>query len=237
MERALDRKAEIDHKLALLNKQIRSAQRCDARQCTIPSKMWRIVTAIFVLTHPCVEPASCYLEQKWRHWDSQKDNLCNRLNAWYAVLHATSTVASVLQPKTSAGKDALKKAKSFLQEQHLHDWVDNANRAQGIAPISRLLLEQATRQQPALNREPLLPLGMNQKSKLQWLRRWRRRWRIGLGALQARDTLPPEECQRKVTGQKTKHRQENLNAHFFCHWQTRSPKRGPYNGPIWGAFF
>ena len=237
MEQALVRKAEIDRDLARLRNEVRVTRRRDARQCTVPNVMWQVATAIFVLTHPAVEPACWYLEQRWRHWDSQKENVRRYLQAWYAGLLATSTVASVLQPSTSAARDALQKATTFVQELQLHDWVDNANRAQGIAPMSSVLIDQATGQLPSSRTKPLLYVGMRKKYKLQWLRRWRRRWRVGLGPLQPRDTLPPAECQRKAFFPIKPIIPLSPDSSFFLSIdQPVSAKRGPYNGPFLGAF-
>ena len=226
MEQAMVRKAEIDRDLARLRNEVRVTRRRDARQCTVPNVMWQVATAIFVLTHPAVEPACWYLEQRWRHWDSQKENVRRYLQAWYAGLLATSTVASVLQPRTSAARDTLQKATTFVQELQLHDWVDNANRAQGIAPMSSVLIDQATGQLPSSRTKPLLYVGMRKKYKLQWLRRWRRRWRVGLGPLQPRDTLPPAECQRNVFFPKSLYFPWAPTVLFFVHGPTSVTKKG-----------
>ena len=237
MEQALARKAEIDRELGRLRKEARVTRRRDARKCTVPTVMWQVVTAIFVLTHPAVEPACWYLEQRWRHWDSQKENVRSCLQAWYAGLLATSTVASVLQPSTSAARDALQKATTFVQELQLHDWVDNANRAQGIAPMSSVLIDQATGQLPSSRTKPLLYVGMRKKYKLQWLRRWRRRWRVGLGPLQPRDTLPPAECQRNVFFPEKHILSLGPDSPFFCTWTNQCHQKGVHiMAPFWGAF-
>ena len=40
---------------------------------------------------------------------------------------------------------------------------------------------------------------MKRKHDLQWLRRWRRRWKLTLGAFPGREIVDAEEAQRKAT--------------------------------------
>lgn len=198
METARSRNAEIEAELARVKKEIRNTRRQQKRELGVPASLWRVATVIFALTHPAVEPAATFLEQKWQHWSSEQDRVATRLRGWYAQLLLTSTAATVLQPTTKIGRTSLTKAQSFLQELDLHQWVDNANKMQGIAPMSSIVLERAERRDASTSRQPLLTMGTQRKNKLQWLRRWRRRWKVGLGALPTRDTLPPAECAQKA---------------------------------------
>ena len=198
VEMAQAREAEIQADLARVRRELRNTRQRQARQLQLPAAMWRVATVIFALTHPNVEPAATFLEQRWQHWDAEQDRMKMRLRGWHAQLLLTGTAETVLQPTSKTGQTAMAKAKRFLQELELHTWVNDANTTQGIAPMSSIVLDRAVRDTSTANSAPLLRVTAPHKSKLQWLRRWRRRWQVGLGALQARDTLPPAECATKV---------------------------------------
>ena len=204
MDESACRRMEFDTQLNQLKKNVRNEQRRQNRISSIPDAMWRVATAVLVMTHPATEPACLYLEQRWRHWNDHQDAARQRLQLWHSRVAATSGFDAVMQPSTASGQTALKKAQAFLQEMRLHNFVDEANRSKGIAPRTSVLINNATCQS-TLSPPPLLRLTMKRKYQLQWLRRWRRRWDVGLGPLQARDTLPPVECRKKVLAQKKKH--------------------------------
>ena len=197
--------------------------------------MWRIATAVLVMTHPATEPACLYLEQRWRHWNEHQDAARQRLQLWHSRVAATSGFDAVMQPSTASGQTALKKAQAFLQEMRLHNFVDEANRSKGIAPRTSVLINNATCQS-TLSPPPLLRLTMKRKYQLQWLRRWRRRWDVGLGPLEARDTLPPVECRKKVLAKKNPFGlscpRKAVRGAF--HAPTSAPKKG---SKIWPSFW
>ena len=168
-----------------------------------------------------------------------KDAARQRLQLWHSRVAATSGFDAVMQPSTASGQTALKKAQAFLQEMRLHNFVDEANQSKGIAPRTSVLINNATCQS-TLSPPPLLRLTMKRKYQLQWLRRWRRRWDVGLGPLEARDTLPPVECRKKVLAQK------KIPSGFRAHakqYGVRStprllpPKKGPKYGPHSGPSY
>ena len=130
--------------------------------------------------------------------ENERPNVLPRLRGWYAQLLLTSTINSVLQPTTKDGRISLDKARTFLHELDLHSWLDDANKTKGIAPRSSILLDRPVGQHSAATAKPLLNVATKHKRKLQWLRRWRRRWKVGLGALHTRDTLPAAECASKA---------------------------------------
>ena len=198
MDASQTRHAEIVAELARVNKDLRNTLRREKRRLSVPASLWRVVTIIYALTHPAVEPAGTFLKQKWQHWGSEEDRIKILLRGWYAQLLFLSSVNSVLQPTTKIGRDSLSKAQSFLQEFELHKWVDKANKTQGIAPMSSIMLQRAGRIDHVTGRLPILKSSTQRKHQFQWLRRWRRRWNVGLGAMKPRDTLPPAECAQKA---------------------------------------
>ena len=198
MEALASRFSDINSRLDQLSKNARNARRCEVRRQRVPDAMWRIVTAIFTLSHPSTEPAAWFLATKWRHWDAEKDTCLIRLQTWHANLAATTRFDSILSPETAANQRTLQKARRFLEEWRLHQWVDDANQRIQIAPSSSVMLQQAVCKSSAVEVSSLVTATSDRKSKMQWLRRWRRRWDVNLGTFAARDTLPPALCQKKV---------------------------------------
>ena len=198
MEDVHAKHAKLQSQLSYLSRRLRNDRRRTQRTCCVPPFLWQVVTAIFVLSHPTLDIACLYLERKWKHWHKHSGECRARLTDWHANLQATDGVQSVLQPATPSMQRALRTAQRFLQELNLHAWVDDANQSQGIAPLSSVMLHHARATEPPATVTPLVRAGMKRKSQLQWLRRWRRRWNVGLGSVAARDTLAPAQCQEKA---------------------------------------
>ena len=159
--------AEIEAELARVKKKLRNTRRQQNRQVMVPAALWRGATVIFALTHPAVEPAGTFLKQKWQHWSSEEYRVKTLLRGWYAQLLLLSTVTTVSQPTTKIGRDSLSQAQSFLQELELHRWVDDANKTQGVAPMSSIMLQRAGRIDPITGRPSLLKMSTHRKYQLQ----------------------------------------------------------------------
>ena len=189
----------VNSALRKVNRDVRNRARQQARMKSIPQAMWHVATAIFALTHPAVEPACLFLEHKWPRWDEGKRNeTMFRLQQWHTMMASTTGFGTILSPDTSAGQHHLKQARRFLDERRLHRWVDDTNKRKKIAPTSAVLLQETARSSAESTVFGLVSPTTKHKSKMQWLRRWRRRWDVVLGPLAARDTLPPEQCRKKV---------------------------------------
>jgi len=115
MDRAVARSITIDQELLRVKREIRNAQRRGARRYEIPRGMAKILTAIFVLTHPSVELACAYLEHKWPQWNSDRDQLHTQLQNWYGQMLTSTGIDSVLNPTTTSWQSVLRKAKFLLQ--------------------------------------------------------------------------------------------------------------------------
>jgi hypothetical protein len=87
--------------------------------------------------------------------------------------HGEAGRDSLLSPKTQLGKRALCKARKFLQERDLRNWVRSANLEKGLAPKGRDLRAEYRRLD--LSRDDEETRG-NRCDKKHWLRRWARRW-------------------------------------------------------------
>ena len=73
----------------------------------------------------------------------------------------------------------------------LRDRVEEQNVQKGIAPMSGVALEHLRGQ--TLRRD------VKRKHDLQWLRRWRKRWKVTLGTFPGREIVDAAEAQRKAT--------------------------------------
>ena len=72
MEEARTRGAQIGAELARVRRELRNTRRKQSRMITVPAALWRVATVIFALTHPAVEPAATFLEQRWQRWNAEQ---------------------------------------------------------------------------------------------------------------------------------------------------------------------
>ena len=102
--------------------------------------------------------------------------------------------------------------------------------------MSSIMFQRADQGDAFTNKPPLLKMGSQHKNKWQWLRRWRRRWKVRLGALRPRDALPPAECASKAGRMNVFAFSKNggLEFQFQTDCQPMRPKWVPNNGPcLW----
>jgi len=83
--------------------------------------------------------------------------------------------------------------KKFIAEYSLAQWVQQLNTSLGIAPHFNMVAAEA-RKRSLMQRADVSSLKVRQ----QFLRRWRRRWRIKMGTISCREVLPEKEMQQKV---------------------------------------
>ena len=189
----------IETKLNGACKKIRSIRRRQHRERKVPIPLRRVVKVIFALSHPQEQPAIVFLNQNFSHHVEEK-KVKRWLRNWYAQCVQNYAVDSLLNPTTKIGRSALARAKRFLQEFELHEWVETTNASKAIAPMTGVLLRRASSSAGPGESPPLLRMDTKFKHQLQWLKRWRRRWQVGLGSLVARDTLSPASCRQKAHG-------------------------------------
>jgi hypothetical protein len=97
-------------------------------------------------------------------------------------------------PAAARRARAERTAKAFASEARLRDWIAEQNLTKGLAPVSAVVLAK-------LQTASGGPSGFKdnaRKSKLQWLRRWRRRWAVSCGRLSPREQLTAEHSRAKV---------------------------------------
>lgn len=101
-------------------------------------------------------------------------------------------------PGSPSERRSLQRAKVWLQDSGLHDWLHHLNTAKKVAPVSALVLGERDRRGGAADLRP--PQAPKQKHRLQWLRRWRGRWQVRLGRVLGADRPEPDACVRKDKG-------------------------------------
>ena len=89
----------------------------------------------------------------------------------------------------------LRRAKTFVHEFNLYRWVKQQNLTKGIAPVTKVVGVQWSKESgdQASGSSTLV------RSQQQWLRRWRTRWGIRLGRIAAREHITSSESQMKVS--------------------------------------
>ena len=160
---------------------------------------WRVACAIFAICHPDVEPATTYMARCGHAFTGNEDEWREKLRQWWEQSVAKGTLQQHLHPTTKTGTMYHHLAEKFVKEWRLHAWVEKVNLEKGIAPCSRVLVNPLG---PPGIEPTAIPFAPNStvrpKSKLQWLRRWRRRWHVQMGHTGAREQISDSEAQAKV---------------------------------------
>lgn len=107
-------------------------------------------------------------------------------------------VHPTMLPGTATERQRSRRAHSRTKGSHLRGWLGRQNVGRGIAPVSSVLLEEAEGLRGPDGEGPAV--APSRKSRLQWLRRWRRLWCVRVGRVRAADRPSPDACARKATG-------------------------------------
>jgi hypothetical protein len=112
-----------------------------------------------------------------------------------------SASAAPPDPIAPVSPAAMQKAKTFLVERRLRDWVHRVNRKEGQAPsainiwAARVGLDSGA--QSAAAGLLVGPSSCSRRGR-QWVRRWKRRWGVRRGTPRPGPGLEPAELQRKA---------------------------------------
>ena len=104
----------------------------------------------------------------------------------------------LLAPLHRVNVVALRKARRFLQEAKLVDWVRQQNEVKGLAPTAEATLRQH------YSRSSGAPLAVDGEmprtgaGRRKWMCRWAKRWAVSRGMLKAGTVVPLEERRAKV---------------------------------------
>ena len=184
--------SELDTQLQKQKRKIKSVRQSGY-------KAWRVACAIFAICHPDAEPATTYIARSGNEFAGNEEEWRRQLRNWWEQCVAKGELQEHLHPRTKTGSMYHHVALKFLKEWRLHAWVEKVNLEKGIAPCSRVLVNPLG---PPGIEPTAIPFAPNStvrpKSKLQWLRRWRRRWHVEMGHTAAREHISDSEAQAKA---------------------------------------
>ena len=157
----------------------------------MPQAMWAAACVTSLLAHPDVTLAVDPLVSQKQQLRRRAQGIQEILQGVYSSTSEERRFRMTAEPATKEDKAALARARAFLSECRLRDWVEEQNVQKGIAPMSGVALQHLRGQ--TLRRDLL------RKHDLQWLRRWRKRWKVTLGTFPGRENVDAKEAQRKAT--------------------------------------
>lgn len=191
MESSEQRLQEIVARLAVVKTEVKRNRRTSVRHNNVPAGMWGVACAIICLTHPDIDPAVQFLLSQRERLRPHEESLREQLRRVYTELPEATRERMAKEPETEIERRRLRLAQQFLREARLCAWVEAQNVDKGIAPMSSVVLAQKECEG--------LHQGGSRGSQLQWLRRWRKKWRVTLGHFQWRDSVQVDVAQRKAT--------------------------------------
>lgn len=178
--------------------EIRRLHRQQQRRNQVPPATWAAAQHLALAIDDGCATAVQYL----RRWPADEENLrcaVARLTAWRREVDDATLSAALERPLPRRAARAASAADAFLREQQLHEWVRRQNIGHGVAPMTGVLL-RAIRSARASNGAVGVAgrPAATKKVDFQWLRRWRRRWRVTLGRIPCRDEVPPADRRAKA---------------------------------------
>lgn len=202
-----DLRSQLDvlgKRLREVNQQLKQASKKDKRRASTKgtSTFW-ILCGVLRHTNGCFAAVEAYLRFKNVRGVSGEDALRDA-RAWWRV-KSQDTAGVSLPP---AGGDALRgylEAERFLKEYDLQVWISRQNLEKGMTPSSHAVLQQCTRLAGESQAGALGGSASQKKTRLQWLRRFRRRWRVRLGKITEGEHMSAQEKRAKVSGSFWRH--------------------------------
>ena len=130
-------------------------------------------------------------------------------------------------------KSVYKKAVQAKSEFRLVSWVKHQNVTNGVAPSTRLLCDEATRQQEETDSHnsgvPSAP-DKSEAALVKWAQRFRHRWGLRLEKSHPHEAVPPAELHEKAVAKNA------IPGHTLGFMISEAePKRGPSGGPVFGS--
>lgn len=194
-----DALAAVNSSLRELGAILRNRRRREAYATVMPPLVRRGALMLMCRTSGDVKQALAFVAFKCARTDEVLQEWGQKLVKWFGEMSLEQKLAF----QTGEGLDddhirATKALDKYMKEKSLHEWTDIHNQNTGVAPSTSVLSQK------------LLPLGLapkdkvgqgwsgNRRSKLQYLRRWRKRWNISLGSIQPRDVISDEDLQIKA---------------------------------------
>lgn len=187
----------LEARRAAVAAELRRLRQRQRREKAVPPGIWATACLIHWLKPNAPSAALHFLQQKLpgnnrtpEEWAKKLREACERIPE---VERDRLTTA----PGTVCERRQLQRARTFLEEAALHDWVGNLNAEKEIAPVSALVLQEVSRHR--IETSNTVAQAAKSKHRLQWLRRWRSRWGVHLARILPADRPTPEVCLRKAT--------------------------------------
>lgn len=163
--------------------------------------LWKVACCIFTLAHPDPKPSVAYISKHGLHDEQDDDEIEQRLVDWYVANQAGEIINNVSNTTTKRGQRQWSVANKFFKEYKLHIWIEKINMEKGIAPSTAVLSRARLKIGIEPTAVPFVPIhAVTYKSKLQWLRRWRRRWDVNISKFGAGERLASSIARDKVAG-------------------------------------
>ena len=189
---------EIRRHCADLAAEVRRLQKRQRRSHACPPGLWAAACRVMWLPEGGTEAAKEFLLQSLPGDRLHGDDFSKQLQAATDGTPQEERMRLTTAPDTPSERRCLQRARSWLQDAWLHDWLHSMNTGKGLAPVSSLVLNVRDRRRGEAGLLPASP--PKQKHRLQWLRRWRCRWKVRMGRVAAADRPSPEACARKAPG-------------------------------------
>ena len=189
---------EIRRHCADLAAEVRRLQKRQRRSHACPPGLWAAACRVMWLPEGGTEAAKEFLLRSLPGDRLHGDDLSAQLQAATDGTPQDERLRLTTAPETPRERRCLQRARGWLQDAWLHEWLHNMNTGKGLAPVSSLVLNVRDRRRGEAG---LLPArAPKQRHRLQWLRRWRCRWKVRMGRVAAADRPSPEVCARKAPG-------------------------------------
>ena len=190
-----EQRAKRNHRNALRRGRVLTSARVSEGHRKQLLRMFYITQLDFDTAVNCISHASH--PPPWSGLDfAQRRELLREV----AAQHTAVEVAAWADPENGANRRALLYLWKLLAEYRAAQWVQEKNRARGVAPSSERVLEEVQshlRRAPPALREQLLR-GRSINAKRKWMQRWRKTWGASMGTLAVGDVDEPAVLQNKV---------------------------------------
>ena len=173
-----ERLAATEAMLEEARKNARSEKRKEAAKHQQIHKQLEVACTIMVLENGDLQAALSFSEQAGLPMDRARAYLEGRL------LHdALANMVAGLYATTPKQRRLVKEAKAFCSEWALARWVQDRNDLDGLAPSYEHVFTHMVQERKATGPNPDRAEPHKLKSKVQWVRRFRKRWRGRYGTV------------------------------------------------------
>ena len=199
MEELKERHAQHNAELNRLRKEMQRQKRRARDQCG-PIKLrpaQKSIARVLVCLkngEPTAAVEYVVRSNKTGSWDGvRKGKLEADLRDWWKAADDETRQRHMVVDESNM--KAIVKAKRFVVDGTLEEWVDKQNVQKGINPVPAIVLQEAV----AVKRRLGVEHSGNRQTSRRWLQRWRRRRGIQLRRGNVREHLTREQMHGKVT--------------------------------------